>query len=106
MLRKLCFISLFACLVFSVTSTSHAASTIEIVDRDFQTVSISLQGRTLHVVGADGLTLNIYNVAGIRVMSFKVDGADRRFELNPLLRIFDLLRCNRHNRSMFYPNHV
>ncbi|MCI5917513.1 MAG: T9SS type A sorting domain-containing protein [Bacteroidales bacterium] len=82
MLRKLCFISLFACLVFSVTSTSHAASTIEIVDRDFQTVSISLQGRTLHVVGADGLTLNIYNVAGIRVMSFKVDGADRRFELN------------------------
>ena len=36
----------------------------------------------LHITGANGLVMQIYNVAGVRVMSVKVEGPDKRFELN------------------------
>ena len=34
-----------------------------------------------HVINSHGAK-NIYNVAGVRVMSFKVEGPDKRYELN------------------------
>lgn len=61
----------------------QASPEIEIVENDFQeAVGISLQGSTLHVVGGNGQTLQIYNVAGVLVMSVKVEGPDKRYDLN------------------------
>ena len=45
-------------------------------------ISISLNESVLHVTGANGQVLHVYNVAGVRVMSVKVEGADKRIELN------------------------
>jgi len=60
----------------------NAGTAVEIIDNDYQNIVISVKGSTLHVVGANGQVLHIYNVAGVRVMTIKVDGADRRYELN------------------------
>lgn len=61
----------------------HANSAIEIIDTDLpQAIVISVNESTLHVTGAAGQDLYIYNVAGVRVMSIKVDGPDKRYELN------------------------
>ncbi len=73
------FIAMFAGVLPTMAETSNA---IEVVDNDFQNVTISVSGSTLRVAGASGQELHIYNVAGVRVMSFKVDGADKRYELN------------------------
>lgn len=75
-------------LIFSISllalpaTSAKALSAIEIIDNDFQGVSISVVESTLHVVGANGQMLHIYNVAGVRVLSLKVEGADKRYELN------------------------
>ncbi len=55
---------------------------IEIIDTEIQNISISINESVLHVTGANGQVLHVYNVAGVRVMSVKVEGADKRIELN------------------------
>lgn len=45
-------------------------------------VSISVNESVLHVTGANGLTLQVYNVAGVRVMDIKVEGQDKHYQLN------------------------
>ena len=52
------------------------------IDNDYQNISISVNESVLHITGANGLVMQIYNVAGVRVMSVKVEGPDKRFELN------------------------
>ncbi|MDY6230301.1 MAG: T9SS type A sorting domain-containing protein [Prevotella sp.] len=68
--------------MIGVPVVSYSFSAIEIVENDFQTIAVSINESTLHVTGANGQTLYIYNVAGVRVMSIKVEGADKYYELN------------------------
>lgn len=69
-------------LLFGAPICAGAGNAIEIIDNDFSDVTISVSESTLRVTGASGMTLCIYNVAGVHVQSFRVDGADRRYELN------------------------
>ena len=59
------------------TTPVQARVAIDLIDIDTQTISISVVGNTLHVVGAEDEQLAVYNVTGVRVMSVKVDGSDR-----------------------------
>lgn len=81
MLRNLLFI-LSAVLLLSVATPSVANSAIEIIDVESQSVSISVNSSSIRVVGANGQMLYIYNVAGVKIMSIKVDGSDRYYDLN------------------------
>ncbi len=59
-----------------------AAPNIEIIDNDFQQISITVStGGVLHVSGANGLVLQVYNVLGVRVASIRVEGNDKRIDL-------------------------
>ena len=63
--------------------TSSATSAVEFVDNDFQAITISINSESvLRVTGAAGEILYIYNITGVRVMSIKVDGADKSYSLN------------------------
>ncbi|ERJ75631.1 T9SS type A sorting domain-containing protein [Prevotella melaninogenica] len=64
------------------TTPVQARVAIDLIDIDMQTISISVVGNTLHVVGAEDEQLAVYNVTGVRVMSVKVDGSDRHYTLN------------------------
>ena len=71
-----------AIMLFALPVSGSATQSIEIIDNDFQQVTISVQESVLHVTGANGQVLEIFNVAGVKVMSFRVEGFDKRFELN------------------------
>ena len=60
----------------------QAATTIEMQEQEINTISISISGNVLRVEGADYETLYIYNVVGVRVMSIKIDGQDKRYSLS------------------------
>ena len=64
----------------------EANSSIEIIDVESQQPNVSISESVLHVSGANGQTLYIYNVAGVRVMSIKIDGLDRRIDLGSLTK--------------------
>ena len=60
----------------------QAATTIEMQEQEINTISISISGNVLRVEGADNETSYIYNVVGVRVMSIKIDGQDKRYSLS------------------------
>lgn len=60
----------------------QAGTAIEIIDNDEPTVGITVSGSSIRVSGATGMTLTIYNITGVRVMSVKVDSPDKHFDLD------------------------
>ncbi len=82
MAYRLLKISLCLSLLFVAPMSSFAAQSIEIIEQETQAVTISISESTLHITGANGEMLFIYNVAGVRVMSIKIEGPDKRYELN------------------------
>ncbi len=82
MAKKLLFISIISFLAFAFPIKSSANTSIEIIETELQEVSISVKSSTLHVTGANGQILYIYNVAGMRIKSIKIEGQDCRYDLN------------------------
>ena len=82
MARKLLIIPFVVALLFSIPAYSHTTAAIEIIDIDNQEITISVKASTIHVTGADGEAMHVYNVAGVRVASIKVAGMDRHYDLN------------------------
>lgn len=82
MIKNILIFSMASILISAIPAMSHAETAIEIIDNDYQSVTISVQESVLHVTGANGQVLQIYNVAGVMVKSIKVEGNDRRYELN------------------------
>ena len=82
MAKKLFIIPFLVVSLLGVPIMSNASAMIEIIENEYQEISITVKASTIHVNGANGQTLHIYNVAGVRVMSIKVDGQDRSYDLN------------------------
>jgi len=74
---------LFAlCLTVTAVAAPVAMCSVEIIEQEQQPVVTITNESTLHVANANGMMVYIYNVAGVRVQSIKVDGMDRSFDLN------------------------
>lgn len=80
--RTLLSILFSVCFMFGMPCMAEMRAAIEIIDNDFDGPSISISESTLRVTGANGQVLYIYNVAGVCVQSVKIDGNDKRIELN------------------------
>lgn len=74
-------LTLVGALTIIAPQTANAAVAIEIIDQDHQ-VGVSVVESTLRVTGANGQILTIYNVTGVQVMSIKVDGHEKHYDLN------------------------
>ncbi len=82
MMKRIFTLLLASTLLVGMPVAMYAEQAIEVIDNDYQNISISVNESVLHITGANGLVMQIYNVAGVRVMSVKVEGPDKRFELN------------------------
>ena len=81
MMKKICLLLFLVLGVIPMTSRAAISFNVESLEQDNSAPSIAMVENTLHVVGANGQTLQIYNVAGICVMNFRVEGMDKRFDL-------------------------
>ena len=82
MVKNILKIFLFGALLLGTPQLTLGNSAIEIIENEISNIAVSVIESVLHVTGANGQMLYIYNVAGVRVMSFKVEGPDKRYELN------------------------
>ena len=69
-------------MLVAMPATVSAATDIEIIDNEIQTISVSVSESVLHVTGANGEVLHIYNVTGMKLMSVRVEGQDKKIEIN------------------------
>ena len=82
MIKKVLKIALAATLFAGTPMIVHASNAVEILENEPQTITINVRESAVQITGANGETLYIYNVAGVRIKSIKIDGDDKRFELN------------------------
>lgn len=69
-------------LLTAVPTTARAEQAIEIIDNDIQGITLSVSETSLHVTGANGQMLYVYNVTGVRLLSVKVEGQDKKIDIN------------------------
>ncbi len=83
MIKKILVASFLVFFMGGLPQMAKAASSIEIVDNETEQVTVSVSGEgVLRVTGAAGQTLYVYNITGVRVLSVKVDGSDKSYNLN------------------------
>ena len=82
MRKTLLSIMTLAALLLGTPVAMHAStSAVEMIDLDQQDITLTYNGGTMHITGANGLGVKVYNLAGIVVKTFKVDGQDKRINL-------------------------
>ena len=62
-------------------TTMAANSAVELIDMDVQDITLTYSNGLMHITGAGNQVVTIYNLAGIAVKSFRVDGVDKRISL-------------------------
>ena len=67
---------------FALPTTVKAHTSLEMIEQDVHNVYISVYGSVLRIEGANDEMLQIYNVTGVCVMSIRIDGQDKRYNLN------------------------
>ena len=82
MRKKYIALFLVAALSMGMPMATRPMASIEIIEQVMQSVDISVSGSVLHVTGAAGLDLKVYNVTGVLVKSLRVDSDDKRYDLN------------------------
>ncbi|MBB3703688.1 T9SS type A sorting domain-containing protein [Alloprevotella rava] len=74
-------LSLFFIIPLTVNANSFFVSTTETFMGNNEP-SITLNGTNLRILNGAGLTMEIFNITGIKVATFKIDSNDKMFNLN------------------------
>lgn len=82
MQRFLLIIITFLATSIALPVSTWAESDTQAIEQGSKEVEIALRGNVLRIVGANGMDVKIYNLAGVCVMAFKVEGNDRHYDLN------------------------
>lgn len=54
---------------------------IEWADLDVADINLNYAGGVMHITGASGQVVRIYNVAGVTIKTFRIEGNDKRVNL-------------------------
>ena len=82
MTKKILHFILAATLLAGAPTTMRADAIMEVNVVDFAQVNITYANGVLHVSGANGQPISVYNIVGQRVYVGKIDSNDKRIELN------------------------
>lgn len=82
MTRKLLYILFASAMLMGGNFKAAAAPIIEVNATDFNQVGISFNNGVLHITGAAGLSVSVYNIVGQKVYEGRIDSSDKRIELN------------------------
>lgn len=79
-------------LTFIPALINSASARIELTDIESQSIKIEQNGSTLHINGAMGKTLYIYNLVGMPVYSIKIDSQEKTIDLSNLKKVVHIVK--------------
>jgi hypothetical protein len=80
-MKRIWIIALSMLLLGAVPSIAHMQME-EPIEAEMETVTLTIQDNKAHITNADGKTLEIYNLTGVRVARIRIEGNDRQVALN------------------------
>ncbi len=81
---------------WSITTELSAEQTL---NSSFDEINIRTEGRKVHVSGAEDKTLEVYNIAGVKVASFPIDAPEKTITLTVPKGIY-ILRVEKVTRKV------
>lgn len=87
---------ILAFLLFAFGGICSFASTItdETTFIESSTIGISINRNSVRITNATGQVLEIYNITGVKVASYKIDSADKIISLNQLSKSCYILKVS------------
>ena len=80
-MKRIWIIAISMLLLGAVPSIAHMQMD-EPIEAELETVTLTIQDNRAHITNADGKTLEIYNLTGVRVARIRIDGNDKQITLN------------------------
>lgn len=80
-MKRIWIIALSMLLLGAVPSIAHMQMD-EPIEAELEAVTLTIQDNRAHITNADGKTLEIYNLTGVRVARIRIDGNDKQITLN------------------------
>lgn len=95
-MNKKLYITALLALLLSAPVSAIAAEEM-MANTEEATITMTVSGSNVRVCGAEGETLDIYNLAGVKVKSIRIETADKTFTLSLskgcyILKIGDVAR--------------
>ena len=82
-MKKILIISLTLALSFSpITALAEYEYERESIEVSVSGVTLSINGGNVHIIGANGEVMEIFNLTGTKVASFRIDSNNKTFALN------------------------
>ena len=69
-------------LLLGVAPSSAHVQMDEPIEAEMETVTLTIQEGKAHITNAEGKTLEIYNLTGVRVARIRIDSNDKQITLN------------------------
>ena len=81
-MAKRIFLYLLAVILLGVPQVVYAQAEKESIESDVVTPSIAVNGVNLTISNANGSTLELYNLAGVKISSYRIDCAEKVITLS------------------------
>lgn len=78
-MKKIWILALTACLL---GIPSHAFEQTEDIETEASAVTLVFQNGRIHVTNAEGMSLQVFNLTGVRVANIRIDSNDKIISLN------------------------
>lgn len=80
-MKRLWIIALSMLLLGVAPSIAHVQMD-EPIEAEMETITLTIQEGKAHITNAEGKTLEIYNLTGVRVARIRIDSNDKQITLN------------------------
>jgi hypothetical protein len=80
-MKRIWIIAISMLLLGAVPSIAHMQMD-EPIEAELEAVTLTIQDNRAHITNADGKTLEIYNLTGVRVARIRIDGNDKQITLS------------------------
>ncbi len=91
MRKKLYILTMFA-LLLSAPVGAWAQSEADDAEGELHTITLSIDGAKVHVDGAEGKVLEVYNLTGIKVATIRIDNDSKQVNLDNLSKGYYILK--------------
>ncbi len=91
-MRKRLHILAISALLLSAPAAAWAQGDGDDVEGEMHAITLSIDGAKVHVDGAEGKVLEVYNLTGIKVATIRIDNDSKQVNLDNLSRGYYILK--------------
>ncbi len=100
MIKKLLILSI-SLFVVGITPSIAQEEAKPTIEKEMSSITISVQGSTIYIKNADQMSLDIYDIRGIKVKSLRIDSPETSIELSNLPKGCYIVKIGKYVRKVY-----